>query len=83
MMCGVEKSTKQWSSACRGSAYMSCRIGYMYMQQGKCRLVDVELQIHSHVEEVICILYRRSTTGFGIWDLPQKAPQRQNLGLWD
>ena len=31
---------------------MSCRIGYMYMQQGKCRLVDVELQIHSHVEDV-------------------------------
>ena len=55
MMCGLEESTKQWSCACRGSAYMSCRIGYMYMQQGKCRLVDVELQIHSHVEEVICI----------------------------
>ena len=65
MMCGVEESTKQWSCAGRGSAYMSCRIGCI---QGKCRLVDVELQIHSHVEEVICILYRRSTTGFGIWD---------------
>ena len=55
MMCGVEESTKQWSCIGRGSAYMSCRIGYMYMQQGKCRLVDVELQIHSHVEEVINI----------------------------
>ena len=30
------------------------------MQQGKCRLVDVELQIHSHVEDVICIFRRES-----------------------
>ena len=52
MMCGFEESTKQWSCTGRGSAYMSCRIGCI---QGKCRLVDVELQIHSHVEDVICI----------------------------
>ena len=57
MMCGVEESTKQWSCAGRGSAYMSCRIGYIYaagkVSIGGCRIADTQSCIRCYMH-VIC-----------------------------
>ena len=53
MMCGFEESTKQWSCTGRGSAYMSCRIGYMYAAGkvwiGGCRIADTQSCIRCYM----------------------------------
>ena len=71
MMCGVEESTKQWSCAGRGSAYMSCRIGYMYaagkVSIGGCRIADtqscIRCYMHIYMPQGKCLLVDAHTRG--------------------